>query len=306
MIVFYIAVDLIRRSEDVQRLVLAFAAGSSLFAVLNLIVFTQALLANAVHVGTAPNALYGDANYVAMYLDPPVALAAGVVLFAGTPRWRWLGGAWLLITGAALVLTFSKGSYLALGALVLVAALSVRRWGIPILVGAAIVAVLASLIPLIAQRLTTIPSSIGGRLELFRGALQMIRDHPIFGLGLGGYTFQFRGLTPEIYPHDVWLTFWVEVGLLGMIAFAVILFGLLWQGWRAWPRMQGFYRPVLWGASAALVMWAVHGLVDSPYWKNDMSVEFWILAALVVVSSPLPKGERVGERGVEKVSEPLV
>jgi hypothetical protein len=30
-------------------------------------------------------------------------------------------------------------------------------------------------------------------------------------------------------------------------------------------------------------MWTVHGIVDSPYWKNDMSVEFWILAAIEVV-----------------------
>jgi hypothetical protein len=28
----------------------------------------------------------------------------------------------------------------------------------------------------------------------------------------------------------------------------------------------------------------VHGFVDSPYWKNDMSVEFWILVALQVVT----------------------
>ena len=35
---------------------------------------------------------------------------------------------------------------------------------------------------------------------------------------------------------------------------------------------------------AAFFMIAVHGLVDSPYWKNDLSVEFWILAALAVVA----------------------
>jgi hypothetical protein len=29
---------------------------------------------------------------------------------------------------------------------------------------------------------------------------------------------------------------------------------------------------------------SVHGFVDSPYWKNDMSVEFWILVALQVVT----------------------
>jgi len=283
VIVFYIAVDLIRRAEEVQRLVLGFAIGSSLFALLNLIVFTQAVLSHNVHVGIAPNALYGDANYVAMYLDPPVALAFGLVLFANTPRWRLIGAAWLLITGAALLFTFSKGSYLALGALALVAAFSVPRWGVPILVGSGIVAFIVSRIPLVAERFSQLDISIGGRLLLFRGTLALLRDSPIFGVGLGGYSFQFRGQVPEVYPHDIWLTFWVEIGLLGLIAFAVILFGLLWRGWRAWPQMPDSYRPALWGALGALVMWSLHGLVDSPYWKNDMSVEFWMLAALIVI-----------------------
>jgi O-antigen ligase len=282
--VFYVAVDLIRRSQEVQRVVLAFAAGSSLFALLNVIVFTQALIAHNVHVGTAPNALYGDANYVAMYLEPPVAMAVGLVLFSERQAWRLTGGAWLLFTGVALMLMFSKGSYLAIGALVLVVAVTVpRRWGVPVLAGSGIAGFLVSQIPLVAERLSLTYVSIGGRESMFRGTLQMLEGSPIFGFGLGGYTFLFRGVNPEIYPHNIGLTFWVEVGLLGLIAFAFMLFALLWQGWRAWPRAHGFYRPAVWGASAALVMWTVHGLVDSPYWKNDMSVEFWILAALVVV-----------------------
>jgi hypothetical protein len=40
---------------------------------------------------------------------------------------------------------------------------------------------------------------------------------------------------------------------------------------------------VLWGVLGALVLWTVHGIVDSPYWKNDMSAEFWLLAAIEVV-----------------------
>jgi O-antigen ligase len=281
--VFYVAVDVVRRAEDVQRLVLAFAFGSSLFAALNLFVFAGALLTNDVHIGAAPNALYGDANYVAMYLDPPFAMAAGMVLFAHTPRWRWIGMAWFAVTGAALLFTFSKGSYLAVGALAVVVVLTVRRWGAVLLVGAVAAAALVAQIPLVAQRLATIPISAGGRLEIYQATIQMIHNSPIFGVGLGGYSYQFRGQTPEIYPHDIWLTFWVEIGLLGLIAFAVILFGLLWRGWQAWPRMHDFYRPALWGAVAALVMWTVHGIVDSPYWKNDMSVEFWMLAALIII-----------------------
>ncbi|HET7421394.1 MAG TPA: hypothetical protein VFL27_13545, partial [Candidatus Dormibacteraeota bacterium] len=53
--------------------------------------------------------------------------------------------------------------------------------------------------------------------------------------------------------------------------------------WRAWPGLADAYRPALWGGLAALVLWTIHGVVDSPYWKNDMSVEFWMLAAIQVV-----------------------
>jgi hypothetical protein len=74
------------------------------------------------------------------------------------------------------------------------------------------------------------------------------------------------------------------VGILGMVAFAIIFFGLLFRGWRAYSRAGGFYRALLWGVSGSLVLWGVHGLVDSPYWKNDMSIEFWILATLEVVA----------------------
>ncbi len=193
--VFYVAVDVVRRPEELQRLVLAFAVGSSLFAALNLVAFAGALLSNDVHIGAAPNALYGDANYVAMYLDPPFAMAAGLVLFAHTSTWRWIGVAWFAVTGAALLLTFSKGSYLAVGALAVVAVLTVRRWGAVLLVGVVAAAVLVAQIPLVAQRLGTIPFSIGGRLEIYRATLQMIRKSPIFGVGLP--RSDARGVSPR-------------------------------------------------------------------------------------------------------------
>jgi O-antigen ligase len=280
--IFYVAVDLIRRMDDVRRTLIAFAIGSSAFAVLNIAVFTRALLAHDVHIGNAPNALYGDANYVAMYLEPPVAIAAGLVLFAGSPRWRLIGAAWLAIAGTALVLMFSKGSYLALCVLAVVAVLSVRRWRLPLLAGLVVLALAISQIPLISARIATSYSSLMGRAEIFRAAFRIIRDSPIFGVGLGGFSYQFRGAFSEIYPHDVWLTFWVEVGILGVIAFGWIVFALQWRGWRAWPSMGGFHRAAMWGVLGALLLWTVHGFVDSPYWKNDMSVEFWILAALEI------------------------
>jgi len=280
--IFYVAADLLRRSEDLRRAVLALAIGSSLFAVLNLVAVAQALINNTLHVGSAPNALYGDANYVAMYLEPPVAFALALLLYDRTPRWRWIGAAWLAITGVALVLTLSKGSYVALLVLGVVVVLGFRRWRWPLLAGLVVAAFLVSRIPLIAERIATSENSLVGRFQIYGAAIKVLRQHPILGTGLGGFDYTFRKVASQPYPHNVWLTFWVELGLLGLVAFAVIFFGLLWRGWRAWPKTEGFYRVALWGVLGSLILWGVHGLVDSPYWKNDMSIEFWLLAAIEI------------------------
>jgi O-antigen ligase len=280
--IFYVASDLLRRAEDIRRAILSFAIGSSLFAVLNLIAVAQALVNHTFHVGSAPNALYGDANYVAMYLEPPVAFAVALLLHDRTPRWRWIGAAWLSITGLALLLTLSKGAYLALMVLGVVVVLGVRRWKLRLLAFLFAAAFLVSRVPLIAERIATSENSLVGRFQIYGFAVRTLKKEPILGMGLGGFDYIFRKVASQPYPHDIWLTFWVELGLLGLVAFAWIFIGLLWRLWRAWSKVDGFYRVALWGVLGSLVLWGIHGLVDSPYWKNDMSVEFWLVAAIEV------------------------
>ena len=284
VLIFYVAVDLLRGEPYLRRAVVSFAIGSSLLAALNLVAVAQALLHHTFHVGAAPNAVYGDANYVAMYLEPPVAFAMALLLFDRTPRWRWLGAVWLAITGLALLGTLSKGAYLALIVLGVIVILRLRRWMLPLLVGLAVVAVFISRVPLVAQRIATSENSLVGRFQIYGAAIRSMRDHWLFGWGIGGWDYIYRRKTPQPYPHDIWLTFWVELGLLGVIAFAIIFFGLLRRGWRGLPQTEGFYRVALWGVLGSLVLWGIHGLADTPYWKNDMAVEFWVLAAIELVA----------------------
>lgn len=280
VLIFYVAVDVLRGERHLRRAALSFAMGSSLLAVLNLIAAEQALVHHTFHVGGAPNAVYGDANYVAMYLEPPVAFALAVLLFDRAPRWRWLGGIWLAITGLALLLTLSKGAYLALFGLGVIVILRLGRWMLPLLLGLAVVAILISRVPLVALRIATSENSLVGRFQIYGATFRSMQNHWLFGWGIGGWDYIYRRRTPQPYPHDIWLTFWVELGLLGVIAFAVIFFGLWWRGWRALPQTEGFNRVALWGVLGALVLWGIHGLADTPYWKNDMAVEFWVLAAI--------------------------
>jgi O-antigen ligase len=150
-------------------------------------------------------------------------------------------------------------------------------------------------VPWVAQRLanqfdpTSRDSTFEGRLRIWSDTLQMLRDHPIFGAGLRAYTqvvtpYVTQRFNPQLHPHDVWLAMWSELGLLGMLAFAALMAILLWMGWRGFARASGFYRAVLWGTSAAFVTMLVHGVFDTPYLKNDLSLEFWTVAALEVAA----------------------
>ena len=287
--IFYVAIDLLRRPGQVRGVLLGLALGSSIFAVLNVGAFFVSFAQGTFILGSPPTALYTSGPEVAMYLEPPFALAAGLVLFADQRRDRLMALAWLALLVPALTLTFSRGAYFAIAVLALVA-IATSRARVP-LAAALVVGVIVLLqVPLVQKRLAgqfnlgDSDTTIRGRLSIFSDTISMLRDHPIFGNGLGGYHYLFRGTILEIYPHDVWLTFWVEVGLLGMVAFAVIFFALMYRGWRAFSHATGFYRALLWGVSGGLVLWGTHGLVDSPYWKNDMSVEFWILAALELIA----------------------
>jgi O-antigen ligase len=165
-----------------------------------------------------------------------------------------------------------------------------------VLLGGALVGGFAvAQIPLVHERLVrqldpSYPfNTFEGRLQIWSDTLHMLRDHPIFGAGLRAYTqvmapYVSGNRIPELYPHDVYLAMWSELGLLGLIAFVVLLSLLLWRGWRAFYRADGFARPLLWGTSAAFVAIAVHGFVDTPYFKNDLAVELWIVAALQVAA----------------------
>jgi O-antigen ligase len=287
--IFYVGIDLLRRRGAVRGVLVGLGIGTSIFAALNVGAFFASFAQGTFVLGSPPTALYTSSPEVAMYLEPPFALAAGFVMFADRRRDRLLALAWMVFLTPALVLTLSRGAYLAIAVLAVVA-IATSRARLPLAAAVVVLVVLLLQVPLVHKRLAgqfdllDSQTTIRGRLSIFSDTLTMLRDHPIFGNGLGGYHYLFRGTILEIYPHDVWLTFWVEVGLLGMVAFAVIFFGLLYRGWRAYSQASGFYRALLWGVSGSLVLWGVHGLVDSPYWKNDMSIEFWILAAFELVA----------------------
>lgn len=123
------------------------------------------------------------------------------------------------------------------------------------------------------------------RFFIWMGTVNLLKDNPIFGAGLNGfktvYSNQYR--LPEYqeqfqYPHNILLTIWSELGIYGLFIFLLILtscFGLVIR--KITTHSQPVFGAVLIGM---LSYWIIHGMVDVPYFKNDLSLEFWVVVAL--------------------------
>ena len=292
--IFYVATAVLRSPADLKPILVACAVSACAFSLIVIGTFVSVYLGGHLITSSAPGALGINPNAVALYLEPIGALAAGFVLFADSRVSRLIAAAVLAFVLPALMCTLSRGTLLAGAVLALVAVFSVRDLRLRLgLLGTALIGGLAlSQVPFVAARLAhqfdPHQATFVLRVAIWSVTFRMLSDHPLFGAGISGYQtvmahYRTRNLHPEPYAHNIFLTTWSEVGLIGMIAFAVILFGLMWRAWKS-TDLASDTRPLLWGLFAAWVVFVVHGLVDSPYWKNDLSLQFWVLASLEVVA----------------------
>jgi O-antigen ligase len=120
------------------------------------------------------------------------------------------------------------------------------------------------------------------RVCVWQATRSMIIDHSIFGVGLDGFHLtypKYHTCDNEDfqYPHNVVLNIWTELGIAGLAVF----------GWIYWAAVKTITKSsgsilIKTALLSALLYSLIHGLVDVPYFKNDLSLEFWVLLAALV------------------------
>ena len=228
-------------------------------------------------------AWYPSANHLALMLGRalPFLLACAMA----SRRWSWIPTA---VVGVAMLLTFSTGGWLgALAAvLVVLAALGRRRAAAWVGGGAGLALVAVSALAILGrlpERLNPLRQTGGFRLDLWQSSAEMVRDHPLFGVGLDNFAYLYQqfylregaAAEPSLsHPHNWILNFLLSLGLLGLIAFVWLLVRFCRQ---AVPRRR---RWVVAGALGAVADMLVHGFIDNSYFLVDLAFVFWLCLAL--------------------------
>jgi O-antigen ligase len=123
-------------------------------------------------------------------------------------------------------------------------------------------------------------TSVGYRLYMWDGAVRIFLDHPIIGVGTGGYKnamvkYKDSPDYPDVdHPHNSFLYVAVTHGTLGLAVFLWLLFSYLKKGWRSRHAVTGF--AVL---SFGLII-IIGGMTDTQYLSLPSGNLFTLLLGL--------------------------
>lgn len=188
----------------------------------------------------------------ATFLVMMMPFAAYCLLYFTSKRKKLLSFVCLILIFGGVASSYSRGPYLALFAAFFVLLFYGKKRTLKLMgLGSAMLAVLMVVARGVFKRLLTLFSnsdiSINTRSEIWDACLEMLKDKWLFGYGTG--VFNVGKILNDVYKikqphaHNVFLEFWLENGLFGLLIFAAIfivfavkMFGLMRKG----ERERGF------------------------------------------------------------------
>lgn len=294
---FYVALNTVKTQKDVEHLLWALGASTIPIAAM-----TIAQLLNFSYIPAPWNdgfrdlrttAMYPYPNAVGLYVAPIVALFMGATwdakYFDGRKR---IAAVVIIALGIMSILAaVSQGALFGVAAaFFFFGFFATPWWKIPLILCACIAIAFAipvtrdMLVPLVT--FTDVSGDV--RRVLWQGTWNLLQARPITGAGLAGFpvvyeTYKLAKHTEFLlYPHNVLLNVWVELGMAGVAAFGWILWLFFKKSASVFRRGTDVSRLSV-AVMGGMVALLAHGLVDVPFFKNDLAVLFWIFPLLILL-----------------------
>lgn len=298
LIIFFLLLNVLKTEEDRKYILDALLLSGGILALVTIIQYFWGFGIPdpwQAYPGRRATAWFGYPNAVGLYLAPIFALAFGLAAFQKkrTRSW-WLAACTAALIPGAVWAAHTEGAMIAMAATLLFFGLwTPQKWW---WVGAAVVVFIGALMwPPTREVLLFQDVSGDVRLALWTGTVDLLQARLFTGTGLAGFPYwydQYR-LDSHVellnYSHNILLDFWLQLTIIGLVAW-------LWLEYRFFslltPIQSTLHHPLLIVCSGAMVAIVVYGMVDVPYFKNDLAVVFWTVVALLVVTKRWTKGQK--------------
>ncbi len=328
----------LRTRRDVARLLLALFTAAFIVAVEGLAQYFLFKRTLALDSGGRVHAIFGSANDVGLFFDYALPIGFALVIIGRRnvsgfmQRWcaRLLALALLLPMLAVLYLSQSRGAWIAVAISgVAIVLLALRDWKLRAIAGLGLLAICAVVAALFYRQLLDFfvgghvsaegISTVTKRLYLWESALRIIRQYPIFGVGLDNWLCYYSrnticviptlhqhywittvpgthistGLSEEpdlSHPHNIFLHVWVSTGIFGLLAIVALVALFFWLFARILKVVrandgagQHDFEWMVIGTGAAMLAGLIQGQVDNAFLAQDMAFCFWTLVAALLL-----------------------
>lgn len=303
VLLFIVLVNTIKTKEQVRRIFLGAGISAVLVSVVTIwqyIGWIEIPGHYGLEIPKRATSVFPFPTAVGKYIGPLLGLFLGLVLVRNSKEeshalskkdsfWKniYLWGV-ILFSTIALVLSFSRGALIAIFITILFVSVF-SKWKKWIWAGMVITLLIALAIPVTRNNITdvfnTSDTSTDVHIVMWKGAVRIIQDNPITGTGLASFPVvydEYKEVSHTEYfpnPDHFILSIWIEMGIAGLIIFTWIIV----RYFKAGIRLLKMNRKWSIALMAAMVTIIAHGFIDTPYFKNDLSVMFWIFIGLMVI-----------------------
>lgn len=300
LLLFVYISNRIQTEEDVQFIVTMLLVGLIVESLIMIAVWIAGrtfdlgfVLASVESSGRVTGTL-GSPNSAGGYVSMALAVAMCTLMIKDVkPIVRWLATIAIGLGVASLILTLSRGSWVAFAVACLVIGFVALRqgWLTPsLLIGAAVVLVLLIVMNegIIARVLGNDSGAAASRIYLNKLAFNMIRSHPLLGVGTNNFTVvMYDYQTVELSNiwlfavHNKYLLIWAETGIGALVSYVLFLLYGIQQGWMNIFKSPHKLSPVVLGLMAGIIGHMAHMFVD--IFNRGAPLFFvWVNTALIV------------------------
>ena len=226
----------------------------------------------------------------------PLAIAGALI----SRRWRIVFALAAVAAAVGVYASFSRGALIGLA---LVPFFFLRGWRLWV-IGPLLALVVTLAAPgLVRERFATLANSggeISTRLDIWHTALNIWENHPLIGVGLGGFPQAYSQafvpgkaflpstvFQPPPHAHNIFLQLMAEQGILGLLAFVAILVVAVRITLRLRRSRDRSARLLGSGFLAALAAFLVHNLFDVTFEDPQTGLYVFVVFGLIAAADYL-------------------
>jgi len=310
IILFFIVINNIKTNKQILRIVYILAISACVFSIYGIYGYFNNTLTE---YGRATGA-FDSYSRSAMYCALVIPLILTVFFHTKNKYIKLVLILSAVLTGILLVLTFTRGPWAMLFVTLLILLFRKSK--------KILIAFLAALLllgifykPVTGRVKFTfefkegINRALSGRLTLWHNSLQIIKEHPMLGVGYGPNIFRKMYLHPEYKfyttdpcgnfqqsdAHNLYLQIPIETGIVGLLVFMYLLVRYIEYAYKSYKQTKDYFRKDMLSTIFLTIIGFLVCSISGYFYEDRIGLMFWLYMAMSIGI-----GERIETNGKEK------